>query len=188
MRQPRWVAILLVLGIGVGFCLRPITLYEVVDRTRGFGIALPESSEVSGGEISVSPYCEDPRELQSRMKDEGAARGSTQGVSHLGDFAIWMAWPTQREPDRKVLKWHRGNVGFLLTARRLEGHEPNTEEWRQLCEGFARKADEDFLDGRAGSYEIQTHRTPWAVIRVRMLWDDWQRKQGKRPKGWWQDW
>ena len=183
VRRPRWALPLILIGGGLAWCLWPITLYELADRTRGIGIVLPDSSETQGGSISMSPHYEGPWVTRERVVAGGGTR-----VADLGDVALWRSGPTPREPDREVLSWSRGNFSFTLAAKRLGEHEPGTEGWTQRCEDHAREIDRQFLDGHVDGHEIRRHRWPRAWIWARSWWDERERQQGGRPEAWWKDW
>lgn len=183
VRQPRWAILLFLIAMMIGWCLWPVVLCEIVGRTRGIGIVLPNSSESQGGSVSMSPHFEGPWKTRERVE-----AGAWERVTDLGELANWVTRPTPRGPNRRVLTWSRSNLTFELAAERLEGHEPGSEAWVALCEEYARDIDRQCVEGNVDGHEIRRHWRPRAWIWGRMWWDQRQRLEGKRPDGWWKDW
>lgn len=188
LKRPRWALLTGVLVLLLAYFLWPIRLYEVVGRTRGYVITLPDSGETSGGGIDVLWYPEGPWETQRRFEEIGHSDQEIRKIDDIGDGAFWLESTGGKPGEPRNLVWSRGNVGFALSAETLDGHGVGTPEWIETVERIARDTDREFLEGRAGSYEIQAHWWPRGMILIRMKYDEWLLKQGERPRGWWQDW
>lgn len=178
----------------IGWLLWPVKVYEIVGRTRGYAITLPDSSEVSGGMIDVTPWHEGPWTTRARVEQEMGDLSQATRVLGLGDWAYWMPERLDKRmtPNRvnpPVLTWGRSNIEFnLRTQDRLLGHERGTSNYLAACERLAREADAVFMAGKAGSYENRAHWIPRLVLWGREKIDDRRRKAGIRTEGWWKDW
>ena len=185
IRRPKWMAILAVLAVFLGWLFWPVTVYEVVGRTRGFGITLPGSSERTRRSINVMPFFEGPWETRKRLKDSAGEKPNlkVREIGDLGDCAFWIG------DDPGSLNWVRGNIRLALNVRGpIEEHDEGSPGWITTCERIARDTDAAFMDGRAGTKEIRPHHIPRGTLWLREQIDDRRRKAGVRTDGWWKDW
>lgn len=194
LRRPKWIGVLVAAICLIGWLLWPVKVYEIVGRTRGYVITLPESSESSGGSIDVLPWHEGPWSTRIQVEESMGDLSQATRVSGLGDWAYWTPERLDKRitPQRVIpphLTWARSNIEFnLRTSRRLDGHERGAPEYIAACERVARETDAAFLEGKAGSYENRPHWIPRALLWGREQIDIHRRKAGIRTEGWWKDW